>query len=187
MHSSKLQCSICTRDLNGFSFCLLHVQGCEWLQAGLTLPLVVLMALSACPLVMNVANPNPFRVPEAHYYSANKCKTCWQIRLTLRALSTAAELRSNHLQCFLAEKDPTRSFLQLQALLSTPLASPDAVKVNSEMLPLCAAPGRLPQPLLKHLLHWGSASLASHLESQVANDKTPFLEMQPFPRHLASP
>ncbi len=102
-------------------------------KATQTLPLVVLMALSACPLVMNVAKPNPFRVPEAFCLLAGQkssfmqnCKRFCEAVKQLNLAESKQQVRQKYLQSFWAEKDPRQNSHQLQELLSGLLASPTA-------------------------------------------------------------
>jgi len=91
-------------------------------KATLTLPLVVLMALSACPLVMNVANPNPFREPEAFCLLENRQSSFVQNckRFCVKQLHLAEskqQVWQKYLQSFWAKTDPRQNSHQLQELL----------------------------------------------------------------------
>lgn len=110
-----------------------HIIMFSAVKATLTLPLVVLIALSACPLVMNVAKPNPFREPEAFCLLANNqssfisnCKRGCETMKKLKLAKPKQQVRKKHLQSSWAEKDPRQNSHQLQELLSGLLASPTA-------------------------------------------------------------
>lgn len=168
--------------------CVLLEQMQPAVKQRLTWPFVVLMALSAWPLVIKVAKPKPFKAPEISKQSVYDASVAQaQCLYTSLSVDHRDSSRNTRTLCKspsgFVGKDSSQTKLppDSRAAFSSAgftCSSKDLLLMQQRRCRLYHC--KLPQ-------HGTTADTATNLKGEITNDETPLLEMQAFTRNLTCP